>query len=70
MTISIRSAKYDSMKTAFKKLQIFPNVGFSMSVYQALFVISRKQYEIPFSKLAIHDDIQDRYYKDTSPKAI
>lgn len=57
MTISIRSAKYDSMKTAFKELQIFPNAGFSMSIYQALFVISRKQYEIPFSKLAIHDDI-------------
>lgn len=49
---------------------MFPNAGFSMYVYQALSVISRKQYEIPFSKLAINDDIQDRYYKDTSPKAI
>lgn len=53
-----------------KKLQMFPNAGFSMYVYQALSVISRKQYEIPFLKLAIHDDIQDRYYKDTSHKAI
>lgn len=53
MTISIRSAKYNSMKTAFKKIINFPNAGFSMSVYQALSV----KYEIPFSKLAIHDDI-------------
>lgn len=70
MTILIRSAKYDSMKTTLKKLQIFPNAGFSMYFHQALSVISRKKYQIPFSKLAIHDNIQDRYYKDTSHKAI
>lgn len=70
MTISIRSAKYDSRKTALKKLQIFPNAGFSMYFHQAPSVISRKQYEIPYSRLAIHDNIQDRYYNDTSHKAI